>query len=264
MFFKRVWVICTALVLFTSLVSADEYDKFNTPRFTLFVPKSQAPTTSVSPQGLAQKTVAFVNKTHTELQQIFKADVTETITLKLLSPRDFHKETGAPSWTSAMYYKGQIFAPVNMRNLNVSELQHSLKHEYVHAFVASMSKNKCPAWFDEGLAQLIEGEPNSLLGPALRKWSKKSKPIPLDWMNDGFMGMSKKMVPVAYAQSLFAVRDLAQIKGMDGISNYLKLMGNGASNEGAFREAFGLSLDVFEKSLGHKISRWAASSKRHP
>lgn len=249
-----------------SLVCAQEYLHLETPRFTLYVGSLQDDSASVTFQreDIVRKTLSVLDETHEELQRIFQSEPENKVVLRFLNLDDFRRSTGAPAWTSAMYFRGEITIPVRQGGINPEELRSSIRHEYVHAFISSLSASRCPAWLDEGLAQLIEGEPNPRLGPALRKWTKDNAAMPLSWLDEGFMTLEYDYVPAAYAQSLFATRSLVNRFGFSAIRNYLTRLHEGQDKELSFETAFNLSLSEFENKLTTQIRIWASSNRRQP
>jgi len=119
-------------------------------------------------------------------------------------------------------------------------------------------------WLDEGVAQILEGPANPLLGPALREWISENKSIPLSDLENGFTTLDDGMVPVAYAESLFVTRSLIRKKGFSSIVDYLKNLKAGMDSKRAFRVAFGTSLATFESKLTKRIKIWADSGREDP
>lgn len=240
------------------------YHSVSTPRFTLFV-ESTGEGKDTRSKDIASTAIKILNDNYEEFSRIFKADLNKKVVLKFLSPKEFHRQTGAPPWTSAMYYRGEITVPIPLNGpVSSKKLRRALRHEYIHAVIAELSDNKAPAWLDEGIAQLIEGTPNPLLGPALREWIRYDNPMPLSWLENGFTTLEDSVVPAAYAQSLFAVRTLVNSNGFPAITKYLQLLAKREKSELAFATAFGKPQKEFETRLGPMIGRWAKSQNRHP
>lgn len=261
-----VHTIILASLLFCSppcQAAPENFETINTPRFTLYIETNEdvQDNEKVRSQNVASEAIKLLNANYEELTRIFSAVPQKKVILRFLSPDEFRRATGAPAWTSAMYYRGEISIPMqNDRSVQMEQLKRSLRHEYVHAIVAELSGNRCPAWLDEGIAQILEGQANPILGPALRQWLTYDNPIPLAWLENGFTTLDKSVVPPAYAQSLFATRTLINSNGFASIRNYLSLLQFGASSEEAFSEAFGSSLNEFESQLQQQLRRWAAST----
>ena len=150
------------LIFSNSALAEQGFTSFYSPRFTLHIESTNQKSISLSPEELATKAMSLLNETHAELTRIFKSDTNGAIELKFLSPEEFTKHTGAPEWTSAMYLKDEISIPITPNSVKPKEMYRAIRHEYVHAFIAKLSKYRCPAWLDEGLAQIIEGHANPI------------------------------------------------------------------------------------------------------
>lgn len=249
--------------------NADEYYRsleFDTPRFTLHIQtSSDAGKDDPRIESIASEAIASLNENFDEYRRIFDEEVHNKVVLRFLTPQEFHKQTGAPEWTSAMYYRGEITVPIPVSGrVNMDQLKRALRHELLHFITAEMSHNRCPAWLDEGIAQLLEGQPNPLLGPALRTWLTQDNPLPLDWLEHGFTMLEDDMVPAAYAQSLFAARTLVNSYGFKKVTAYIRNLGSGMTNEAAFGAAFDSPFSDFEQKLAGQLQRWAMSSNQNP
>lgn len=260
-------VVFSFAILAPERSRADQYDTYHTPRFTLQFGETggHGGHRHHFHQNILKSSVSELDKTYEELSRIFDFLPQQKVTLKFLSPTEFTKATGAPGWTSAMYYQDEITIPLSPeKGTNITELKRALRHEYVHAVIAEISSYRCPAWLDEGIAQLIEGGANPLLGPALRKWIAANDAMPLNWLQDGFTTLDSDMVPAAYAQSLFATRSLVNSHGFSAVKKYLENLKAGTAEENAFVNAFGRTKPVFEKQLTRQMRLWASSSQPHP
>ena len=252
-----------------SLSQADETESrtFNTPRFTLYFDyaRTQESDDGIFTQNIADRAIDILNRTADEYGRIFGDRPLNKIVLKFLSPEQFRRQTGAPAWTSAMFYRGEISIPVvKSKGINFNELHRALRHEYVHAVIAELSDFRCPAWLDEGVAQMLEGQANPLLGPALRSWIKENDAMPLDWLQNGFTTLESKIVPAAYAESLFATRTLVSVYGFPAVVTYLKALKVGLAETESFELAFGIDKAKFEEGLTKQIKLWSDSDALHP
>ena len=177
----------------------------------------------------------------------------------LMDEDEFFALTGAPKWTNAMFYRGEIILPIaRAKSVDVENLNRSVRHEYTHAILSALSGGNLPGWIDEGLAQWFEGEESPGLRAALRDWLKTNEPVPLKLLQGGFTKLKPEMVPAAYAQSLLAARLVADKYGFPAIANYFMMLRDGVDKESAFHTAFNISLADFEAQLGRALKRWAA------
>jgi len=236
-----------------------------TPRFTLYFPSTKEDS-GIPLDKLAKSTLEVLDDTYEELSQQFKVRPKQKVVFRFLTPEEFKRYTGAPAWTSAMYLRGEVSIPVSKeKRPNPVELRRAIRHEYTHAVVAELSGKRCPAWLDEGLAQMMEGDVNPLLGPALRKWNDGNKEVmPLEWLQNGFMGLNEQIVPAAYAQSLFSTRLIVERLGYTAVLKYLDQLRKGEEESDAFRVAFGLTSRDFERKLALHIAIWAKGSEINP
>lgn len=77
------------------------------------------------------------------------------ITVLLYPEADFQKVRSL-SHPVAGLYDGKIRLPLKAGRTTGKELKRILWHEYTHALVHDLSKNRCPIWLNEGLATLQE------------------------------------------------------------------------------------------------------------
>ena len=244
-----------------------ETDQKESPRFTLYfgTTHEHKSTGNKFHADVAKASLEILQSTYSELRSTFALTPTRKVALRFLSPNDFKTYTGAPAWTSAMYLKGEISIPFSQeKGIEVEELKRALRHEYTHAFIAELSNNRAPAWIDEGIAQLVEGKPNPLLGPALRAWISENDAMPLNWLRGGFTVLKSEIVPAAYAQSLFATKLLVEQSGFDSTRKYLKLLGSGKDESAAFTKAYGITKKRFQKRLTSQMKKWSKSSQKNP
>lgn len=260
-------LLFSLILLASSGLSAEQpsYTTIKTARFTLHIDRSTPLTKKqINAEQISASALKILNETHTELSRIFKVTPQKEVVLRFLSPKEFKRQTGAPSWTSAMFFRNEITIPLNSSGIDPKELERALRHEYVHAVIAEISNYRGPAWLDEGVAQIIEGEPNPLLGPALKNWLIHNDPIPLNWLHGGFTTLKAEIVPAAYAQSLFASRLLLRRYGFSAITEYFQLLATGYPEFKAFKSAFGISKRNFEASLKKQLLAWLHSGAEHP
>lgn len=218
-------------------------------KLTLISPRELAP--------LADRISDSLKLTHNFFSRLFGEIPAFSTAVRLMEEESFYERTGAPRWTNAMYYRGQIIIPLGVdKVIDLSNLHRSIRHEYTHAVIGSLSASRCPGWLDEGIAQWIEGDENPALRPALRGWLKNHKPVSLKLLQGGFTRLETAMVPAAYAQSLYAADWVVRIWGFAKIRAYLDALRNGESKSKAFQHSFRLSQEDFEKRLGNSLKSW--------
>lgn len=222
--------------------------------------------TIVSPERwsvLAEELQAKLSETHQQYTKLFGEIPPFLTTLRLMDEETFYVSTGAPRWTNAMYFRGQIMIPVGEGDsVDIPNLFRSVKHEYTHAVVHALTKGRCPGWLDEGLAQWSEGDENPALMPALLKWLRKHPPVDLALLQGGFTKLDTKMVAAAYAQSLYAANSVIRGYGFERIRAYFEALRSGSEKQRAFVDGFGLSENSFEGEVERNLAAWVKEKRR--
>jgi hypothetical protein len=217
--------------------------------------------TLISPKNwtdIAEEISQELTQTHSDLSQLFGAIPPFRSSVRLMDEPSFYELTGAPGWTNAMFFRGEIIIPLStMKPIDLENLHRSVKHEYSHAVLSALSGGMIPGWIDEGLAQWIEGDENPALRNSLKAYLKRSSPVPLNLLQGGFTRLAPAMVPAAYAQSLLAVQAMIKAYGVEKIALYLNLLRSGLDKEVAFETAFGITQSDFEYRLHATLKTWS-------
>jgi hypothetical protein len=218
--------------------------------------------TLISPQdweNTGHKLGAVLTATHDRFYRLLGTIPSIETTVRLMDAELFYEKTGAPTWTNAMYYRGEVMIPISSQSpLDYEELSRAVKHEYTHAIIHALSNGRCPGWLDEGIAQWAEGDENPALQPALHRWLKSNPPIALSKLKGGFTRLEASMVPAAYAQSLFASNMILSNHGFKSLSRYLSELKADAkmSDSSSFMSAFSINPKTFEQQLASLLEKW--------
>lgn len=219
-------------------------------RLTLISPKHWA--------DIAEEISAQLTRTHQQLTKLFGSIPPFRSSVRLMDEPAFYELTGAPGWTNAMFFRGEIVIPLSTsKPIDLENLHRSVKHEYSHAVLSALSGGAIPGWIDEGLAQWLEGDENPALRNSLKQYLKRSSPVPLNLLQGGFTRLQPEMVPAAYAQSLLAVQAMLKAYGIEKVGIYLALLRDETDKEVAFLSAFGLTASEFEHKLHATLRQWS-------
>jgi hypothetical protein len=233
----------------------------NNVRFTPIHVEEGINITLIAPSewsDVAEDVSAEIKATHRQLIALFGSIPAFRSSVRLLNESQFYDLTGAPAWTNAMFFRGEIIIPLTYGEpIDLENLQRSVKHEYSHAVFSSLSGGAIPGWLDEGLAQWLEGDENPALRRTLKSFLRNSDPVPMRLLQGGFTKLPHRMVPAAYAQSLLAVQALLKAYGVESIGMYLALLKRKVSTGAAFKAAFRISEDEFELRLSDALKVWA-------
>ncbi|MBN1918128.1 MAG: tetratricopeptide repeat protein [Verrucomicrobia bacterium] len=78
----------------------------------------------------------------------------QKIIVIVYEPEDFARLRSQPDWVSG-FYDGKIRVPSDGTR-SAADFRRLIRHEYTHAVVGALSKDKCAVWLNEGLAKLME------------------------------------------------------------------------------------------------------------
>jgi hypothetical protein len=250
---RKVWIGLVLVGVIMDLGVPQAYSDLDEAHSSISTSSTSTPSTAppLLPYVTAsQQVMAAIKSEYTE---IFGDISRITPRIAFVDAEEFHQRTKMPRWTSALYVKNRIILPVDPEHpFDSLELERSLRHEYVHAIVHSLTKGKCPGWIDEGLAQWLEGGDHVQVEESLSEYLYHSAPLSLSQLQGGFTQFKEHEVAPAYGQALFAVRFLIRLYGLQALVNYLHLLSIQDSPD-AFIASFGISLSQFETTLGRSL-----------
>jgi hypothetical protein len=132
----------------------------------------------------------LLRDTYSLLSKDFGTYFNHKTTVLFYSGTEFHDVTGQSLWVGGLY-DGKIRLPAYRQGFKEADLRAAAMHEMTHAFVASISGMRAPAWIHEGLAQY---EQNKILpvDVAIFKAALRAKSlIPMDRLLSETLKMDK-------------------------------------------------------------------------
>ena len=100
--------------------------------------------------------------------------------------------------------------------------------------------------FNEGVAQLQEGQSAANYRKALAQMRQTDRLIPLKNLEESFTSLPEAVAEIAYAEGLSATEFMASKFGKASIRNILELMAQNHNFENAFKTALKVSVAEFE------------------
>lgn len=156
---------------------------------------------------------------------------TAAIAVILFSRESYYNATGAPAWAGGHHdeFDGRIRIPIGGLTTNLTpEMDGTLIHELTHAFVSQRTRGVAPREIHEGLAQYNEGKRlESLLPPEY-----------VEALADGRL----RGVGGYYMAALGYIEYLIALRGMGGMNDLLKAMGDTGDVDEAFRQVHGTTM----------------------
>ena len=203
-------------------------------------------------EGLVRDLVNTLEVAFRDLSLELDYNPHETIIVLLYPDQAFRDITRSASWVGALN-DGKIRVPVSGLSSMTPELARVLRHELTHSFVRQITVGRCPTWFNEGLAQLMEGATTTSLGSQLARAFAANKIPTFATLESSFMGLPPEQVSLAYAKSLAALEYLRETHGMSGIRRLLQLIASNPDMNSLFQSEFRLSYEAFEHEVANYV-----------
>jgi tetratricopeptide (TPR) repeat protein len=166
----------------------------------------------------------------------------------------FREVTNSPHWSGGVY-DGRIKLPIGGLARGSERLSRTLRHEYAHAAIVTLSRTKAPVWLNEGLAQVAEDTGDEGRGGRLQRALAEGGLIALSELEHGFTRLDREQASLAYAEAYFAAEYLLRQKGSYNVRRLLETMATAETTDAAFRQALGLSYPEFETRFFADIER---------
>lgn len=148
----------------------------------------------------------------------------------LFTREGYYGASGAPVWSGGIYdgIDGRIRIPIGGLTSSLTpDMDGTLIHELTHAFVADRTRGVAPREIQEGLAQYMEG----------KRMGSELTDAQLTAFADGRIGG----VGGYYLAALSFVEHLIAQRGMGGMNDLLRAMGETGDVEEAFKKVQGRS-----------------------
>jgi tetratricopeptide (TPR) repeat protein len=206
-----------------------------------------------SSEALRAQILATLEAAYKDLSREFGGEPRASIEVVLYTRQDFFDVTRAPSWMGAVN-DGKIRIPLRGVESLTPILARILRHELVHSFVNQVSLGRCPAWLNEGIAQMLEPRPVEY-GPTLARLFKTNQEIPLNTLETGFVSLPGSLVEIAYAESLATVTYIRDRYGMGDVLRVLDLLAHGEAIESALRSTIHCDYASLQEETGTALAR---------
>ncbi len=151
-----------------------------------------------------------------------------------------------PDWVAGQF-DGKIRVPLPNGQMDVDTVKQILFHEYTHAVVHDLALNKCPIWFNEGLAEYEGTKRGPRRLDQLAAAAKKGQLLAWSQLEEQFSTtLPADSVALGYQESRSVVQYLVDRYGFWRIRRVLKALADGATLEDALSREFHLKPDRLE------------------
>ncbi|MGH9430212.1 MAG: peptidase MA family metallohydrolase [Terriglobia bacterium] len=178
----------------------------------------------------------------------------DTIHVILYRKQAFRDITRSPTWAGAVN-DGKIRIPVSGLSTITPDLARVMKHELTHSFVHQETMDRCPAWFNEGLAQMEDGSTLTRVGKQLAAAMAAGQTPAFSSLQTSFLNLSEKQAVLAYAESLAALEYFRDTYGMAGVQRMLRLMRAHPDFSALLQSEFNTTYASLERSVTDYLER---------
>lgn len=169
----------------------------------------------------------------------------------LYTQQAFADLTRAPDWAGAIN-DGRIRVPVQGLTSVTPELGHVLRHELTHSFISQKTRDRCPTWLQEGIAQWMEGRNSEGSAQVLvSAYEAKSAPD-LASLEGSWMTLSSSSAGMAYAWALATVEFIIHDGGTTDITRLLDEIATNHSTAEALQDVLQVTYsDLNDETAGY-------------
>jgi tetratricopeptide (TPR) repeat protein len=193
--------------------------------------------------ALAAHATKALNTAYWRVAKLVGAFPAETIAIELNTTRPFRDIAAMPTWNNTRF-DGTIAINAGGATSDLDAFDRVLMHELTHAMLASWAPTGVPAWFHEGLAQLVEPADVALAERRL----KASGALPWTAL-DGSLHRESADAQTHYDISLLIVRALLDRIGGKSTA-LLDELADGHTLDGALAQ-FGFTYADLQADVAH-------------
>ncbi len=192
-----------------------------------------------------QDVLAMLDDAHDALAETLGLHPTRSVNVKIYRAEDFYRISALPGWATGIYDGKMRLKAEDMQN-TPAQVRDLLYHEYTHALLAMNIRQSLPAWFHEGLAQLMEPQfsQNEREQKRMRAVLANGD-LSFETLRDSFRDFrSKAEAEQAYLLSKYFLAYLRQRYGADKLRQWLVYLASNSDEtfEKGFEKVYGTSL----------------------
>ena len=173
------------------------------------------------------------------------------------SKEKFRYVTYARPWVGGLY-DGKIRIALSIELDEAEHFKRTLVHEYTHHVIHGKTKDNCPHWLHEGLAQYEDGRYEEDLELEEKRMEvltlelEKNMLVSLKYLGPYWRSENTEIVSLAYYEAYSVTKYLIKRYGLKGIGRLLEKLGEGVSIDKALEEVFHLDYQVLDREW-HKF-----------
>jgi Tetratricopeptide repeat len=193
-------------------------------------------------EDVGREILGALERHHATLVRTLDHEPQVPIPVILFSRQGYYDASGAPAWSGGVFDStdGRIRIPIGgLTSRLTPDMDQTLIHELTHAFVADLSHGLAPRDVHEGLAQYLEG----------RRLNETLTEAQITGLADGrFSGVTG-----FYLAALSYVEHLIALRGMGGMVELLRAMGETGSVDKAFQQVHGQDQKATRRAWAQRL-----------
>jgi tetratricopeptide (TPR) repeat protein len=165
-----------------------------------------------------------------------------TIPVILFTREGYYNSSGVPAWAGGHFdmLDGRIRVPIGGLTAGLTpDMDNTLIHELTHAFVHDRTRGLAPREVQEGLAQYMAGD----------RVEAQLNAQQLGWLADGRIGGVRGF----YVSALSFMEYLVANRGMGGVNDLLRAMGDAGSVDEAFKQVHGQTFQAAQQAWRQRL-----------
>lgn len=196
------------------------------------------------PNGVTiPEVLQMLDEAYTEVGTVLGIYPARAVSVKIYNGKDFYAISKLPEWAIGIF-DGKMRLKVEDVQSAPSQVKDLLYHEYTHAVLAMNVKQKVPAWFHEGLAQLMEPQfMENRREQAQMREALARKSLDFTVLQDSFKDLdSKKDAETAYLLSKYFLAHLNNKYGGEKLLHWIEHMAAEEKFDESFEKVYGQPL----------------------
>jgi len=210
------------------LTAEQDFYRSDAPHFTLKYDGDKAS------EALSREILDHLESTYSDLTSRFNVYPASVIIVTLYSRDAFHDVTQSPTWVGGLF-DGQIRIPIGGLTRLTNEARSVFTHELTHCIVYHKTRNNCPKWLQEGIAQWQEGKTAKRSGREFAAKYARATPADVE-------------AEFSYPLALSLVEHFLRIHSFSHLLDLLDALGHGSDLDAAFQSSTGQGYEEFVAS----------------
>jgi len=172
----------------------------------------------------------------------------EKIAVVIYTNRQFRDLLDKPKNVGGLY-DGKIRVPVGGIDTerDRERLRKALAHEYAHGAVHFLTHNRCPLWFNEGIAEYMSETWTPDKQAHLLQARDSGRLFPLESLSAALRDSSSPRIRLAYIQAMSVVQFIASRYGVYNLRRILDRIDEGDDIEEALRRSINIGMKQLEE-----------------